>query len=1350
MEDYDQDPSQTKWTKRLGGSATARSIHPAQLRRSFPFASDCKPGESKQAITRVTKILADPLRDPGPVFQAVKDWLVQFATSCDVLTEEHIEDDPLFWNRLHLIPEHLLKRDQQTAPTVGCQDLIDFFVAYSQVTKLMFELETRRCVAFTAGKDTFEQFESVLAASSWFYLTPITWLLTKHCVLLVSLQKYHGLDASLIVKPCLQRLMAPSGLNLMQSITDLTSALGDALIKAPKSFKDFTVLATPLGHLVELASTTTENISATDADTSLATHAVREELQKVLFALNKLLQDAIRKQCAWLTMDYGGDVVNRLAPVISKMGGCVPQFGIDVITASGVMFDEGDYGALETIVGNAWKFTIYHKFLRHGRMELRVCGVDRMCSELVTVFYTYIKDKMSGFDQPTVRFLARFLRGNNIIPYVISVDSHPQILQRSANLVGFLSVSRTYTSSDTDHVWRAVTEGQDPRTVHEVLSLLQRCFDTFELDDTIHVCHKLVELPTYRFDARLVEFAVVALSALRAKTPRSLSHYFNTPATYDPISRKLCLRLLRVVSSPLVFLEFWLQHQLDLGNLLSEFLQASREPGRCLAVTEQEEQDILSDIKMDIESHSDASAGAVYAIQRILTLKALNDEAKISIIDRCGLPHAVVEELALLGARNAYLAQIEPSLSCLSLLLSHVPENFDDELLNIVWTSFLTGHSVAPEIKLRAWGQLTMIMRSCKRSNVAIDRLLQNFWPKLQPSDFSKAVLDFAEQSIAYAAETGEQTIPNTEGVVTIPGIERAWTIMLDAPAGTLETEATDFVINQYLRNQMIKRATKTSVRATHLDLIDRCVSLVLGSAANLKSFAESEAHSDGDDGMVIIATPDEIRVEESRFDRSLLFLRRFTEAIKGNPGCSPIASRQLDGLPEFPEKKGESIDLKVQVFGNKYVNDAQRSVSVGNANTGSELWGYLSNISGFSSFTVFNDGKARNNLQDESSTLEELRITRGALIVRKTPETLEQVPSTRLRACSPVDEKIVLHFDELYGLLESDNRLAKEVYDFLNITTVREKVSQLMRAMQTPVNELLPTEKPYKLLFCTQALRSPVELDSFSNTPDLQFLSYAVESIISAILKLGAKGFDGGLRKSIAYELLDTLQIAFRAKVPVEVSRQYLSGHEGFAEVVLQYLDALLRADPAELLHLQPEKMTHVSFEVLLEVRLQNEGAWKFLKNESKLAEVVGRALLGDSREKVRHSILDVLLGLTGSTMPKFYLKTLDSRAPRSRYESSIIESCLCRVWELLLEIFQQTSNHKDFCQEFFDSQLAIIRRIGKTFEVSSLQSLFEQWTEALLKHQSHEVCPTTPVFDSFNIARLLVSPCETALSLG
>ena len=1289
VEDFDQDPTQTRWTTRIGGSGTIRTILPSHVRSSFPYAAEYKAGDARMAVNRIAKMLQDPSRDPGQIFQTVKQWLIEFVSSCDMLTEEIVQEESLFWARLWLIPDTLLRRDQRGVTSVDGQDLIDFFVAFGQITKMMFDLETRKSLEIS-GSD--QKTDATCTVMAWSYLAPISCLLTGNCTLLASLQRYHGLDPLLIIQPCCHQLMDPSQLNLMQSITDLITALGGALVKSSKFFKDPSVLTNPLLNLVEMSVSAPELMTASTSTTNYTMEHIRLGLGRALFGLDKLLQDSIKKQCPWLNMDVGLDMINKLFPIFLKLGSAVPQFGRDVITSAGVAVQDSDYTYLDPIVGIAWQFSMCYKFLRYGKMELRVCGVERMSNELVSAYSCFIRDKQHGTQEPAVLFLNRFLRENNIIPYVVSVDSHPQILQRSANLVGFLSVSQTYTPSDTDYIWQIVLGSQDPRTAQEVLSLLQRCFDIFGEEQLYYVCQKMVEVPRHRIDLRLFEFGISALGSLRTKGHHSLSQYFNPAPSFDPVSRKLCLRLLRVVGTPSLQPDYWPGLQNDLKDHLRHFLPPSAESDRCFSISMEEEEEILSEIRADLDAHNEFSAGTMVIINCILDMKYLALNAKLSIIERCGLPKALIDEFSMWSRSNTVVfpltgLQIEAPLSCLSILLQYVPNEFDDNLVSTLWTTLLTGQSLDARIRLRAWDKLINITKQCKQPNSVIDRILHNHWPQLKPTDFNKAVLDFAEHSISYECESKDQPMPLSGEVVEIPGIDRVWEIMLTTPGGTLETEATDFVINQYLRNNRVKRASRSSVRVTHMTLIDRCIELVLGSASKLKSYAESATHSDGDEGMVIIATPDEIMLEESRFDRSLLFLRRFTEAVKGNPLCSPIASRQSEALPDFPTTRGQLLEFRVQVFGNKFLTDNQKSVSIGSENTGSELWNYLKEISGFENFTVINNGKSRADLREDVSTIQDLGIMRGALIVKKTADNSEPSdPRTGLDQSSPVDEKIMQHFDDIYSLLESDDRLAKEVYGFLNITAVKGKVSHIARSMTTPATDLLPPEKPYKLLFCVQALRSCVEMDSLSNSPDEHFLAYAVDAITTAIMKLGQKKFDDALQKQIAYELIDTLQLAFRAKVPDDVSKRYLSDHQTFSALVVQYLDAVLRSSSEDFFHQQPEKMARAAFEVLVEARLQDESAWKAVEASSALSNVLGQVLLFDPREKVRQSIVEVLLSLTGVIAPKIHLKLLDSRAFRSRYDSATIESCLAAIWDILLKLLPHTQEYKTRCQEFFE----------------------------------------------------------------
>ena len=67
------------------------------------------------------------------------------------------------------------------------------------------------------------------------------------------------------------------------------------------------------------------------------------------------------------------------------------------------------------------------------------------------------------------------------------------------------------------------------------------------------------------------------------------------------------------------------------------------------------------------------------------------------------------------------------------------------------------------------------------------------------------------------------------------------------------------------------------------------------------------------------------------------------------------------------------------------------------------------------SNVDVIHGGK-RHQIQNQSSTLADLNIMSGTVIVKKAAETDGRTMQRDLRVSTPVDEKIMLHFDDLYG----------------------------------------------------------------------------------------------------------------------------------------------------------------------------------------------------------------------------------------------------------------------------------------------------------------------------------------------
>jgi hypothetical protein len=94
--------------------------------------------------------------------------------------------------------------------------------------------------------------------------------------------------------------------------------------------------------------------------------------------------------------------------------------------------------------------------------------------------------------------------------------------------------------------------------------------------------------------------------------------------------------------------------------------------------------------------------------------------------------------------------------------------------------------------------------------NVYFDNMIEEYLPRLDPSDCDDKVLEFVKYSVDYEIRFSGAILPDEKGVVTIPGIDRVWRFILQASNGTVATAATDFVISRYLDHSiMVGQARK-------------------------------------------------------------------------------------------------------------------------------------------------------------------------------------------------------------------------------------------------------------------------------------------------------------------------------------------------------------------------------------------------------------------------------------------------------------------------------------------------------------------------------------------------------------
>lgn len=1332
IEDYDQDPAQTKWTSRIGGASSTsalRAVPPGHVYRSFPYAHETTPGNASRIIQRIAERFQHGGSQDGDLFTRVKDWMIDFVNICHEFPARLIEEDREFWAVLPDLIAGLLRRDAAPPAQARTEDLANFFTAFAQITTLLIDYDTRNLQHLSDNVDPSRLRNLTLISAT--YLQPLSWVFQFRVPFYEALRHSLQFDIAHFHAHLIDRIVDPAHVGLLSSVSRLLSEISPTLAKRQDLFRSFLNLLNLTQHVMGPINCISHQMLDVQYPPLTQLDHLRESSAEIILKADNILQQAIVKQLPWLNLETAGKLIDQLNPLVAAIAVEVPQIGQDIISAAGVGFADSDLTDLPSTMPWAWKFKTLRKFVTNGRMELRVYGIEVMSTDLIQVYKDNIEGRPTAVTManPLVRFLIKFIVENQLVDYIVGVDSHPQVIRRSHNVVGFLCVSGTYTNSNTDDIWKTIIESQDTRTVHEVFNLLHMCFNVYDLPALYYICQKLLDLSFQQYDQHVVGFTMNLFNSVRQRV--GSAHLIPDFST-NPVTRQLCIRLLREATvQENLALEQAITIRREFTQQLASLLTLGRPESSLMTIDENEQRAIMGEAAARIETHRNGTGGDLYTLNAMIPLMS-RDSVPI-LVENFNLTALLVAEFVHLRDQYRHMVeQREPTSSfetvydIIATTLYHfihwLPDTFSPDLVEVIWKSYFTSPELPPVIRARSWETLTHALRlkQPRDENLVLDLIIDKHLQSLGPADYCERLLEFIKMSVSYTIRRSPYVLMETEDVVIIPGIERLWKIVLEAPPNTVENEATDFIIRQYLDHSLITRQVKATIDLTHSSLVDRCVRQVIASASKLKSYTDGTLSGE-DEPMVIIASEEEIRAEELRFDRSLLFLRKFLEGMKLRPRYSPTPTKN-PGLPDFPEKKGQNIELSIQIHGSKYVTEQIQRIQVGSENTGDELFKYLTDTSGFTQFSVFHFGQ-KATLEDSSTILAETKLTKGLIMIMKTANTPENVPTRSARASSPVDNKIMHHFDDLYDLLDADERLSREVYGFLSLFSAQTEVVRLIRSMERSPAELLPPGKPFKLLYCARALRSCIEVDSFSSNPDTKFLTYSIRTIVATLPELELSNPGDPLQISIVHGLIEALLLAFRAKVPSEISLEYLEDQKEFVAQISRLLRFTLDCRSTSVDELSTSVMVKLILESFIEACLHDDRVWNCVDAYGNLQHLVFTAFVEDPRLEVRHTLLEVVVGLTGAVGNKLHLKINNPRAPRSRFPVSVIESCLMHLWGALADVLPRACLQPQRCAELCETMLSVMKRIGKAFDVDSLRVYFNDWSAILLKHEHIEV---------------------------
>jgi len=738
------------------------------------------------------------------------------------------------------------------------------------------------------------------------------------------------------------------------------------------------------------------------------------------------MQAFITKQVSFLSLDLAKALISDLSAVLRHVIHADASF-VDAMTPADFTFSRDATPEDRAIfVEFAWRFNLCKKCITQGRMEIRVQGVESMQEDLVTVYQRCIGHQGFKTLHMLPQYLSELILSSKLVDYIVGVESHPQLITRSKNIVGFLMVTGKYTNAQTDLIWQAVSLSQDSRTIDAVLDLVAGIQGI--VDDCMQLLYfyqKFIDLPLRYFDGKMLNHCK-ALHGLLVKKWNDKQGY-GTKLAMPPY--RLCLRLIR---------EALADASLPLHRK-REIYQSATEELRLLMNNGPSDTDtsaIYEECIADISGRTPHATGSMAALSVFLDHNSEDDihhlantfEFSVHIIDE--FSSFTNSEMTRSTSPQEPNDALAIRLSLLQKFIIHDPETISPGLLQKLWACMLGEQALNDSARENAWAMLANASSKlafpgfCKR-NSFLDRCINTQLPKLNPRFFTWGVLNFAEKVMQYESRCSDPSELQEGDGFRLPGLELLWHLSLVVPNPIIGSKAIGLLVRSYVDGSDAQRDRGSVIDGSHdARVVERCIAQLQRAASRLKVLSDGLASSE-DDSMVIVPSEHDVLVEKLCFARSLSILKEFMQGIRSQLPESP-ASLSKSQSPY--SVNGETMSIHVQVY-NGGSSTGIKKVDMGDLATFGEFTMRLIKLTGFSKLTVIVGGGRVDQINWKESSLRDLKLDqKGLIIVKKAPgaeSVREPVPTTVLR---PLEFEVMKHFHELYDLLGMEEQLARDV----------------------------------------------------------------------------------------------------------------------------------------------------------------------------------------------------------------------------------------------------------------------------------------------------------------------------------
>ncbi|KAI5284954.1 hypothetical protein KEM54_000931 [Ascosphaera aggregata] len=342
--------------------------------------------------------------------------------------------------------------------------------------------------------------------------------------------------------------------------------------------------------------------------------------------------------------------------------------------------------------------------------------------------------------------------------------------------------------------------------------------------------------------------------------------------------------------------------------------------------------------------------------------------------------------------------------------------------------------------------------------------------------------------------------------------------------------------------------------------------------------------------------------------------------------------------------------------------------------------------------------------------------------MVKKHPEA--SVLPVRLPS-DPVVAEVLEHFDTLYELLGMDEKIAKEIYDFLKIFPVHEHVRAIVRDVHVPMTSILPVDQPYRAGYSLDAILCCLVEEKRAESPDVAFLEHCVRTLMTFFAHLDTCTLSDKpttiMKAQVARTTLGCISQGLQL-CPSDGTSSFTNLPE--ASLFIDMIFETLALDPpiADL----PERVANVqanlqinAFGVLFKAAEKKLLSWDDVSRGERLRNAITSLLLFEKRDSVRQGICESINDVANCEIAS----SIVDPAKEAESADNALNKIVVSIWFVVEDLLSQALAWPASSKEFFD----VAHNLFRTYVASypgrvDVSLLLRQWGQVLIEYTPHE----------------------------